>query len=92
MMRGKQHHCSFGPWGEGFHLHTLYRADEVANFAEVERPDVKVKSGELKLAVRLIEDLAQAEFRPAQYADEYRERVRAAWNGNGQALTALMLA
>lgn len=50
----------------------------MANFAEVERPDVKVKSGELELAVRLIEDLAQAEFRPAQYADEYRERVRAA--------------
>jgi DNA end-binding protein Ku len=77
-MRGKQHLVLLRPVGEGFHLHTLYYADEVANFTEVERPDVKVKPGELELAVRLIEDLAQTEFRPEQYADEYRERVRAA--------------
>ena len=77
-MRGKQHLVLLRPVGEGFYLHTLYYADEVADFAEVERPDVKVKPGELDLAVRLIEDLAQADFSPEQYADEYRERVLAA--------------
>ena len=77
-MRGKEHLVLLRPVGDGFHLHTLYYADEVADFAEVERPDVKVKPGELELAVRLIEDLAQTDFRPEQYADEYRERVVAA--------------
>ena len=77
-MRGKQHLVLLRPVGEGFYLHTLYYADEVADFTEVERPDVKVKPGELDLAVRLIEDLAQADFSPEQYADEYRERVLAA--------------
>ena len=77
-MRGKQHLVLLRPVGEGFHLHTLYYADEIADFAEVERPDVKVKPGELDLAVRLIEDLAQPDFSPEQYADEYRERVLAA--------------
>jgi DNA end-binding protein Ku len=77
-MRGKQHLVLLRPVGEGFHLHTLHYADEVADFADVERPEVAVKPGELALAIRLIEDLAQAEFRPEQYADEYRERVLAA--------------
>ncbi len=77
-MRGKQHLVLLRPVGEGFYLQTLYYADEVADFTEVERPDVKVKPGELDLAVRLIEDLAQADFSPEQYADEYRERVLAA--------------
>ena len=30
-MRGKQHLVLLRPVGEGFHLHTLYYADEVAN-------------------------------------------------------------
>jgi len=74
-MRGKQHLVLLRPVGEGFHLHTLYYADEVASFDEVERPDVAVRPGELELAVRLIEDLGQADFRPEQYADDYRQRV-----------------
>ena len=45
---------------------------------EVERPDVAVRPAELNLAVRLIEDLAQSEFRPEQFADEYRQRFLAA--------------
>jgi non-homologous end joining protein Ku len=44
----------------------------------VERPDVPVRSAELNLAVRLIEDLAPPEFRPEQLADEYRQRFLAA--------------
>jgi DNA end-binding protein Ku len=77
-IRGKQHLVLLRPVGEGFHMHTLYYADEVASFAEVERPDVTVRPGELELAVRLIEDLGHTEFRPEQYADDYRQRVLAA--------------
>ena len=77
-MRGKSHLVLLRPVGDGLHLHTLYYADEVANFAEVERPDAQVKPGELELAVRLIEDLAQPEADLSQHADEYRQRVLAA--------------
>ena len=77
-MRGKSHLVLLRPVGEGLHLHTLYYADEVASFAEVERPDASVRPGELELAVRLIEDLAQPEADLAQHADEYRQRVLAA--------------
>lgn len=77
-MRGAPRLVLVRPVGEGFHLHTLHWADEVASFAEVERPDVAVRPAELNLAVRLIEDLAQPEFRPEQFADEYRERFLAA--------------
>ena len=77
-MRGTPRLVLLRPVGEGFHLHTLHWADEVGSFTEVERPDVAVRPAELNLAVRLIEDLAQPEFRPEQFADEYRERFLAA--------------
>ena len=77
-MRGKSHLVLLRPVGDGLHLHTLYYADEVASFAEVERPDASVRPGELELAVRLIEDLAQPDADLAQHADEYRQRVLAA--------------
>jgi DNA end-binding protein Ku len=77
-MRGKSHLVLLRPVGDGLHLHTLYYADEVASFAEVERPDVTLKPGELDLAVRLIEDLANRDAQLTQYSDEYRQRVLAA--------------
>ena len=77
-MRGKQHLVLLRPVGDGLQVHTLHYADEVADFGEVERPDVALRPGELELAVRLIEDLAHAEFRPEVYTDEYRQRVLSA--------------
>jgi DNA end-binding protein Ku len=77
-MRGKSHLVLLRPVGEGLHLHTLYYAGEVADFAEVERPDVALKLGEIDLAVRLIEDLASSDVELSRYADEYRQRVLAA--------------
>jgi DNA end-binding protein Ku len=77
-MRGTPRVVLLRPVGEGFYLHTLHHADEVSSLAEVERPNVTVRPAELSLAVRLIEDLAQPEFRPEQYADEYRQRFLAA--------------
>jgi DNA end-binding protein Ku len=62
----------------GFYVHTLYYTDEVADFGEVERPDVTLRPGELELAVRLVEDLGQPDFRLEQYTDDYRQRVLAA--------------
>jgi DNA end-binding protein Ku len=77
-MRGKSHLVLLRPVGDGLHLHMLYYAGEVADFTEVERPDVALKPGEIDLAVRLIEDLANPEVELSRYADEYRQRVLAA--------------
>jgi DNA end-binding protein Ku len=60
-------------------LHTMYYADEVRDFSEIEKgEDVTVKSGELELAQRLIQELTGEKFEPGRYHDDYRERVLAA--------------
>jgi len=46
------------------------------DFGEVDKGQgVKMKEGELELALRLIDELSNAEFNPEQYKDEYRLRV-----------------
>src|SRR5262249_29609070 len=60
----------------GLMLHTMYYADEVRDFGEVDKGDTsKIKPGEMDLANRLIDELSSNSFKPDQYADEYRTRV-----------------
>lgn len=62
----------------GLMMHSLFYADEVRDFSEVERGDeVTLKSGELELAVQLIEQLGSQSFDPTKYKDEYREHAMA---------------
>jgi DNA end-binding protein Ku len=62
----------------GLMMHTLFYADEVRDFGEVERgEEVALKPGELELAVQLIEQLGSEGFNPSGYRDEYRERALA---------------
>jgi DNA end-binding protein Ku len=76
VMRGKESLVLIRAAQGGLMLHTMYFADEVRSFAEIDRgQSARIKEGELDLAVRLIEGLAAEEFRPDQYADEYRQRV-----------------
>ncbi len=57
-------------------LHTMYFADEVRDFGEIEKgKSVKLREGELGLAERLIGELSHDEFKPEQYEDDYRSRV-----------------
>jgi len=78
-MRGKESLVLIRPALEGLMLHTMYFADEVRDFGEVDKGDsAKIKPGELDLADRLIAELSNEKFRPDQYADEYRTRVMAA--------------
>jgi DNA end-binding protein Ku len=76
VMRGKESLVLIRPAQGGLMLHTMYFADEVRDFGEVDKGrDAKIKSGELDLALRLIDELSADEFRPEQYKDDYRLRV-----------------
>ena len=76
IMRGKESLVLVRPAQDGLMLHTMYFADEVRDFGEVEKgKSVKLREGELELAERLIGELAHDEFKPALYQDHYRNRV-----------------
>jgi DNA end-binding protein Ku len=76
IMRGKESLVLIRPAQDGLMLHTMYFADEVRDFGEVEKgQSATIKDGELDLAVRLISELSSDQFRPEQYEDAYRQRV-----------------
>jgi DNA end-binding protein Ku len=76
VMRGKESLVLVRPAQDGLMLHTMYFADEVRDFGEIEKgKSVKLREGELGLAERLIGELSHDEFKPEQYRDRYRERV-----------------
>jgi len=76
VMRGKESLVLVRPAQDGLMLHTMYFADEVRDFGEIEKgKSVKLREGELGLAERLIGELSHDEFKPEQYRDQYRERV-----------------
>jgi DNA end-binding protein Ku len=76
VMRGKESLVLIRPAQGGLMLHTMYFADEVRNFDEVDKgQSAKIREGELDLALQLINGLASETFSPDRYADEYRHRV-----------------
>src|SRR5262245_49081571 len=76
VMRGKESLVLIRPAQGGLMLHTMYFADEVRNFGEIDRGEsAQIKTGELDLALKLIDGLSNEEFTPEQYDDEYRQRV-----------------
>ena len=81
VMRGKGNLVLIRALGSGLMLHTMYYHDEVRDFGEVDKgQSVRVREGELELAVRLIKELSSAEFKPEKYQDEYRVKVLDAVN------------
>jgi DNA end-binding protein Ku len=76
VMRGKESLVLVRPAQVGLMLQTMYFADEVRDFGEIDKgSNATVKPGELELAQRLIEELTGAKFEPERYHDEYRLRV-----------------
>jgi len=74
---GKEHLGLIRPFDGGLVLHSMYYADEVRRFGEIDTGgEPKVRAGEVELARKLIEQLSTTEFRPEQYRDEYRDRVQ----------------
>jgi DNA end-binding protein Ku len=76
VMRGKENLVLIRPSQDGLMLHTMYFADEIRDFGEVDKgEDAKLKPGELDLAERLVGELTSEKFSPEKYDDEYRGRV-----------------
>jgi DNA end-binding protein Ku len=76
VMRGKESLVLIRSAQSGLMLHTMYYADEIRNFAEIDKGEgAKVREGEIGLALNLIEQLSSADFNLDQYEDEYRARV-----------------
>jgi DNA end-binding protein Ku len=76
VMRGKESLVLIRAAQGGLMLHTMYFADEVRAFADVDKGEsARIKEGELDLAIKLIDGLAADEFDPARYKDAYRDRV-----------------
>lgn len=76
--RGKQQLVLLRQADQGLVLHTLYYADEVRSFADVDLGDeVATKPAEIELAVKLIDQLATDRFDATLYEDEYRKAALA---------------
>jgi DNA end-binding protein Ku len=76
VMRGKESLVLIRAAQNGLMLHTMYFADEVRSFDEVDKgQSAKIREGEMDLALQLINGLASPTFSPERYTDEYRHRV-----------------
>jgi len=73
--RGKQYLVLLTPQDEGVIMEQLRYADEIRPFSEVPIGDAEVKDQELKLAIQLIQQIANEAFEPQRYRDEVRDRV-----------------
>jgi DNA end-binding protein Ku len=75
--RGKGYLVIIRPLGKGLVMQQLYYPNEIRSIDEIEMGDADVKENELKMAVQLAEMNASEAFKPEQYRDEVRDRVRA---------------
>jgi DNA end-binding protein Ku len=76
--RGKEHIVVIRPIEEGLAMHQLHFKAEVRDVKELGLEPAKVSDAELKLAQQLIDQLGAKRFDPAEYVDEFKERVEAA--------------
>src|SRR5262249_656909 len=76
VMRGKENLVLVRPADGGLLLHAMYFADELRDFGEVDKGgSARTADAQLKVALRLIDELSHADFKPEQYDDAYRRRV-----------------
>jgi DNA end-binding protein Ku len=76
--RGKQYLVLIRPVGNGLVMQQLLYKDEVRPISEVPIEEAELKDSELKLAVQLVEQIANDEFRPENYEDDVRKRYHEA--------------
>jgi DNA end-binding protein Ku len=74
--RGKQYLVMIRPVDNGLMMHELRYADEVKPYSEVPVGEAEVKEAELKLAIQLVEQIANDKFEPAKYEDGVKKRLQ----------------
>jgi DNA end-binding protein Ku len=74
--RGKQYLIMIRPHQGGLVLEQLRYANELRSMADVELPKTEVKKAELDLAVQLINQAVSDAFRPENYEDNSRKRIK----------------
>jgi DNA end-binding protein Ku len=76
--RAKQYMVQIRPAEGGMVLQQLLYADEVRSLADLDIKLVDVAEPELKLALQLIEQIAEETYDPTLFVDEEKERILAA--------------
>ena len=76
--KARQHMVQVRPTPEGLILQQLLYADEVRSLKDLDIEKVDVSAAELKLALQLIEQIAEDTFDPTAFEDEEKKRVLAA--------------
>src|SRR5262249_27378649 len=84
VMRGKENLVAIRAVDGVLILHTLFFADEVRPRPRVAREARPSQPEEVKLARRLVNDLARETFAPERYVDAYRRRVLEAARAKGR--------
>jgi DNA end-binding protein Ku len=74
--RGKQYLIMIRPHDGGLVLEQLRYANELRSMAELGLPKTEVKKAELDLAVQLINQAVSDAFRPENYEDNARKRIK----------------
>lgn len=75
--RGKSYLVMLRPMAGGLVLEQLHYAEEVRSIKDIPLPDAKPNAKEVDLAVQLIEQLREDEFKPEKFHDEVQDRTRA---------------
>ena len=74
--RGKQYLILVRPMEGGLAMEQLKYPEELRSIADVPLGKTDVKKGELDLAIKLIDQAASDEFKPENYKDNVRRRIR----------------
>jgi DNA end-binding protein Ku len=75
--RGKEKLVLIRPWKGGLVLQTMFYANEVRDFGEINKAEnIGLSAAEFEAAAGLIGKLSSEHFEPESYEDEYQARVR----------------
>ena len=91
--KGKQYVVQVRAAEDGLVLQQLLYADEVRSLKELDIEQVQPSDAEVKLALQLIDQIAEDSYDPTQYVDEEKQRILAAIDAKiaGQEVVATSL-
>ncbi len=76
--KGKQYVVQVRAADDGLVLQQLLYADEVRSLKDLDIEDIKPSDAEVKLALQLIDQIAEDSYDPTQFVDEEKKRILAA--------------